>query len=63
MQVLIDFHEVINFGELKYHGNTNDLYSKFLYWNFMAHNDMIDTKGKVLKNSFNMKEDTNSTLA
>lgn len=29
----------------------------------MTHNDMIDTKGEVLKNSFNMKEDTNPTLA
>lgn len=53
MQVLIDFHEVINFGELKYHGNTNDLYSRFT----------INTKGEVLKNSFNMKKDTNPTLA
>lgn len=40
---------------------TNYFFSIIFLINFMT--DMIDTKGKVLKNSFNMKEDTNSTLA
>ena len=41
----------------------NYFFSIVFLLNFMTHNDMIDTKGKVLKNSFNMKEDTNPTLA
>ena len=40
---------------------TNYFFSIIFLINFMT--DMIDTKGKVLKNSFNMKEDTNPTLA
>ena len=40
---------------------TNYFFSIVFLLNFMT--DMIDTKGKVLKNSFNMKEDTNPTLA
>lgn len=40
---------------------TNYFFSIVFLLNFMT--DMIDTKGEVLKNSFNMKEDTNPTLA
>ena len=42
---------------------TNYFFSIVFLLNFMTYNDMIDTKGEVLKNSFNMKEDTNPTLA
>ena len=40
---------------------TNYFFSIVFLLNFMT--DMVDTKGEVLKNSFNMKEDTKSTLA
>lgn len=40
---------------------TNYFFSIVFLLNFMT--DMIDTKGEVLKNSFNMKEDTKPTLA
>ena len=42
---------------------TSYFFNMVFLLNFMANNDMIDTNGKVLKNSFNMKEDTNPTLA
>ena len=41
---------------------TNYFFSIVFLLNFMTYNDMIDTKGEVLKNSFNMKEDTKPTL-
>lgn len=42
---------------------TTYFFNVFFFLNFIANNGMMDKDGKVLKNSFNMKEDTGPNLA
>ena len=42
---------------------TTYFFNIFYFFNFITNNNMIDEDGKVLKNSFNMKEDTGPILA
>ena len=42
---------------------TTYFFNIFYFFNFIANNNIINEDGKVLKNSFNMKEDTGPILA
>lgn len=42
---------------------TTYFFNIFYFFNFIANNDMMDKDGKVLKNSFNKKQDTGPILA
>lgn len=59
----IEVTKPYNIEDSKIVRTANYFFDMFFLLNFMANNNMIDTNGKVLKNSFNMKEDTNPTLA